>query len=246
MDQGQPHREAADPAPQTRADQPPHQADKDAANKGGRPVLSFGRRIDLVAVAALIVATGSAIYQHRDGDEASERLQRTMKETVERVDNTTQQTMKETLDKVNQAMNNTVKETVVGVAEITRDNRITFNGHEFKTPPGPIMIEFWTPSAQTKNYAGAKDWEKLEDDGRLDEFAEKLMKEHIVKGYRRYDVVGQGSRGPRQAGAWWISSNDSSFDMKAFLLAYYEFWKPGEDNVYMEVTPVAFAYRPAP
>jgi hypothetical protein len=86
----------------------------------------------------------------------------------------------------------------------------------------------------------------MENDGRLDEFAEKLMKGHILKGYRHYDVVGQGSRGPKQAGAWWISSNDSEFDMKAFLLAYYEFWKPGEDNVYMEVTPVAFAYRPAP
>lgn len=194
-----------------------------AGNDGPkRPIRLTFVRIDPIAVLALIVAAAAAIYQHIDSGESTERLNQ----------------FGERLGKI-------MQETVVGLAKVT-DSRVIFNGHEYKAPPGPIEIEFWTPSIRTKESPGAKDWEKIDNEQRLELFAEKLMKAHILKGYRRYDVVGQGSRGPRQAGAWWVSSNDSDFDMKAFLIAYYEFWKPGEDSVYLEITRVASAYRPVP
>jgi hypothetical protein len=215
----------------------PSQDDKNEEElaQSGSPWKWWDRRIDPIALVALLVAVATVVAQHIDSKETSERFADITAQMSERVGQIMRETVKETTDA-----------TMVGIARLTADQRPIFNGHEYKAPPGPIEIKFWTPSAKTKESVKSKNWEKMDNDQRLDEFAEMLIGQHILQGYRRYEIVGQGSKGLSQAGTWWVSSNDGNFDMKAFLKAYYEFWKPGEDSVYMEVTPVAFAYRPIP
>jgi hypothetical protein len=134
-------------------------------------------------------------------------------------------------------------EKLVGTFELQGNNTVKFENGSFKVPKGPIQISFWTPSARTKNTAGVKDWEKVESDARLDEFGDRLKKKGLVTGYRRVEVIGDG-RGGRMAGAWWISSNDRDFHFADFLREYLDFWKPpGEDQVYMEVQPIAEGYQ---
>jgi hypothetical protein len=119
----------------------------------------------------------------------------------------------------------------VGVFEL-RGSQIFFDGRRYVAPPGPIQIQFWTPSSRTKLGIGVKPWEIMDDDSRLDEFGDKLMK-GIVEGYRRYDVIGAG-RGDRKPGTWWVSSNGPAFKLDDFLRLFVEFWHPGEDNTYID------------
>jgi hypothetical protein len=117
------------------------------------------------------------------------------------------------------------------------DQHVTLNGKAVKIPKGPIQIQFWTPSARTKEAVDVKDWEKMDSDDKLDVFAGKLMQARIIKGYRRYEVTGAGF-GSRRVGAWWVSSNDTDFNIGNFLRTYLDFWKPGDDKVYMEIQPI--------
>lgn len=130
---------------------------------------------------------------------------------------------------------NELKPTQAGKFEFA-DETVTLDGRVFKPPKGPIQVQFWTPSARTKEAQNIKDWERMDNDDKLDDFAAKLMKRKIVPGYRRYEVIGAGI-GDRQIGAWWVSTGD--FKFVEFLKLYQEFWKPGTDNVYMEIAPVA-------
>ena len=116
------------------------------------------------------------------------------------------------------------------------DQTITLDGKAFTPPKGPIQVQFWTPSARTKEAQDIKDWERMVDDDKLNNFAERLMRQKIVTGYRRYEVTGAGIAGTK-IGAWWVSTGD--FKFVEFLKLYDEVWKPGTDNVYMEITPAA-------
>jgi hypothetical protein len=119
-----------------------------------------------------------------------------------------------------------------GKPDANSDYVITLDNKAFAPPKGPVRVEFWTPSVQTQESPKAKPWEKLADDAKLVEFGDLLTKEHIIEGYRRYDVIGAG-KGDRQKGTWWIASG--KFKFVEFLRAYHEVRHPGADEVYMEV-----------
>jgi hypothetical protein len=131
--------------------------------------------------------------------------------------------------------------TIVGKFE-AKDQKIIFDGNQFKAPKGLIQVQFWTPSARTREAKGIKDWERIESDELLDTFADRLLKANIIKGYRRYEITGAGL-GARKMGAWWVSTSDDDFKLKEFLQEYQNFWKPGDDSVYMEMSPISNAYR---
>jgi hypothetical protein len=132
-------------------------------------------------------------------------------------------------------------EKLVGMFEASGP-QIKFEGTTIKAPKGPVQVQFWTPSARTKEAADAKVWEKVESDVRLDAFADRLMKAQLIAGYRRYEIVGAG-RGTRRSGAWWVSTNEAGFNLAGFLRAYQDFWKPGDDKVYMEIQPIGSGYN---
>jgi len=44
------------------------------------------------------------------------------------------------------------------------------------------QIQFWTPSAKTKDTPGVAEWLKMDNDSKLDDFADALMKGDIVSG----------------------------------------------------------------
>lgn len=135
------------------------------------------------------------------------------------------------------------KNTEQRVGEFRRvGDRVTMNGNPVTLPEGPRQIQFWTPSAKTKEAANVKDWEKIASDGELDKFGDGLKTAGIVAGYRRYEVTGDG-KGGRKTGAWWVASGGENFKLENFLAAYLRFWKPGDDQVYMEILPVERAYK---
>jgi hypothetical protein len=103
-------------------------------------------------------------------------------------------------------------------------------------------IQFWTPSARTKETPGVKEWLKV-DESMLDQFAELLMNSHIVKGYSRYEVIGAGL-GVRKVGEWWSATLVEGVTVKEFLTEYNKFWKPGNDSTYMEVMHLSGGYAP--
>src|ERR1700686_4948586 len=115
--------------------------------------------------------------------------------------------------------------------------QIIFEGNKIKAPKGPVQVQFWTPSPRTNEAADVKEWEKVESDARLDAFADRLVKAQLIAGYRRYEIVGAG-RGTRRPGAWWVSTNEAGFNLADFLRVYQDFWKPGDDKVYMEIQPI--------
>jgi hypothetical protein len=114
---------------------------------------------------------------------------------------------------------------------------VLVNGRLIKLPEGPIQIGFWTPSARTKEAVDVKKWEIIASDETLDVFADRLMKGKTIEGYRRYEITGAGN-GSRKVGTWWVSTNGASFQLKDFLSEYEEFWKPGDDAIYMEILPL--------
>jgi len=95
------------------------------------------------------------------------------------------------------------------------------------------QIQFWTPSAKTKLTKGIASWEKIDTDERLNEFAKDLLKDRRVRGYRRYEVTGEGIS-PRRQGYWWIMAADNDYSPGDFVKAYHEFWK-NDTSVYVEV-----------
>jgi hypothetical protein len=95
------------------------------------------------------------------------------------------------------------------------------------------QVQFWTPSAKTKEAADVRDWEKIDSDDKLDAFADELMK-GAISGYRRYEVIGAGLGG-RKAGMWWIATLAKNSSVRQILEVYNKFWAPGDDRTYMEV-----------
>lgn len=104
-----------------------------------------------------------------------------------------------------------------------------------KTEPaeGGYLIQFWTPSAKTKESKDVAAWEKVGSDDRLNEFADRLLKDRRVHGYRRYEVIGQGI-GERRYGDWWVMSVNNDYSITDFVKTYQDFWK-NEGGIYVEV-----------
>lgn len=104
-----------------------------------------------------------------------------------------------------------------------------------KTEPdeGRYLIQFWTPTAKTKESKNVPAWEKVESDEKLNDFAERLLKDNRVRGYRHYEVTGQGI-GFRRNGAWWVVTVDDGYSVSDFVKVYQDFWK-NEGAIYVEI-----------
>jgi hypothetical protein len=243
----------------------PHPSEKtqDESDEASRrePVISVHHLTFLAAVVALVVSVGTYLLQRNDTieiatlqrDEANTiaKLQREQAATIAGLQRDNAITIaklqgeqaKILADRQHEDASKIVETLRVGIGRWEVVGQvITLDGKEVSIPKGPIQIQFWTPSAMTKQTADAKEWEKFDSDDRLVEFGDKLIGARIVRGYRRYDVIGEG-RGSRKVGAWWVSSNSADFKLDDFLKFYQEFWQPGEDAVYMEVQTIASGYR---
>jgi hypothetical protein len=103
------------------------------------------------------------------------------------------------------------------------------------------QLEFWTPSAKTKDFmtrqsgeiADSDRWEILDSEDRVMEFGMKLHNDPDVLGYRRNEVWGHG-RTDFKPGWWWTMSVTTNYSVKELDRVYQDFWKSGK-TVYVEV-----------
>jgi len=131
-----------------------------------------------------------------------------------------------------------LKITIAGPVDVSA-SALTLDGHVVALPKGPLQVQFWTPSVRTKDAASIRDWERVDNEDKIKEFGEQLVKEDIAPGYRRYEVTGYG-RGGVQPGMWWVATGN--FKFPEFLALYRKIWNPGDDPVYMEITPASRGY----
>jgi hypothetical protein len=100
-------------------------------------------------------------------------------------------------------------------------------------------LEFWTPSARTKEaHEGrevlAKDkWEVLVDDSKVLEFGEKLRTTPGVQGFRRFEEFGHG-RTQGKWGWWWTVGAEKDFTIDDLVRLYRAHWGT-DDRIYVEV-----------
>jgi hypothetical protein len=122
------------------------------------------------------------------------------------------------------------------VGDITRPFVIGRASNSTSEAEARYLIQFWTPSAKTKESPNVADWEKI-DDRRLDDFADALLGDNEAKGkvtgYRRYDVIGKGLGG-RTAGMWWVITVTNDYQVTDLVKLYHQFWHT-DASVYVEV-----------
>ena len=103
------------------------------------------------------------------------------------------------------------------------------------------QMEFWTPSAKTKDYLpkeggkiGDKDkWQVLPNDDAVMQFGLLLHSNMNVLGYRRVEVWGQG-RSNFKAGWWWTMNVFTNYSVVELAHTYQTFWKAPQP-VFVEV-----------
>lgn len=95
------------------------------------------------------------------------------------------------------------------------------------------QMEFWTPSARTKDFIIAKDgtvfskekWEVIPTDETDFQFGAMLHTNANVLGYRRVEVWGHG-RTSYKPGWWWSVNVTTNYTVADLTRAYMDFWKP--------------------
>jgi hypothetical protein len=103
------------------------------------------------------------------------------------------------------------------------------------------QMEFWTPSARTKDYLMAKDgsvfvkdkWEVIPSDDVDFQFGAMLHTNANVLGYRRVEVWGHG-RTSFKPGWWWSVNATTNYSVADLTRAYMDFWKP-PSPIFIEV-----------
>ena len=96
-----------------------------------------------------------------------------------------------------------------------------------------FLMAFWTPSAKTKQASDVEDWERMDSDDKLDDFAKQVMADRRVRGYRRYEVIGHGIS-QRRPGMWWVVTVSDDYDPTDLVRVYQGFWK-FDKSIYMEI-----------
>ena len=102
-------------------------------------------------------------------------------------------------------------------------------------------MEFWTPSARTKDYVareggGVRErdkWEILSSDEPVIEFGKLLRSDSSVAGYRRAEVWGHG-RTILKPGWWWTMTVTTNYPVDKLMRTYRDFWK-SPNSVFVEV-----------
>jgi hypothetical protein len=103
------------------------------------------------------------------------------------------------------------------------------------------QLEFWTPSARTRDYLTGKDgevaptdlWQVISNDDAVLQFGSVLHSNQNVLGYRRIEVFGQGRTGFK-AGWWWTLNVLTNYSEQDLGRAYEGFWK-SHQVVFVEV-----------
>jgi hypothetical protein len=103
------------------------------------------------------------------------------------------------------------------------------------------QMEFWTPSARTKDYLLKKDgeisdkekWEVIPDDDVAIQFGKLLNSNLNVLGYRRFEVWGRGRTGFKP-GWWWTMNVSTNYSPKDLARDYHSFWNSPQ-TLFVEV-----------
>jgi len=104
------------------------------------------------------------------------------------------------------------------------------------------QLEFWTPSAKTKDYlhkeggevVATEKWEELSNDDAVLQFGELLhTNRDNILGYRRVENWGQGTTGFKP-GWWWTVNVYADYSVVDFAKVYEGYWKSSRP-VFIEV-----------
>jgi hypothetical protein len=103
------------------------------------------------------------------------------------------------------------------------------------------QLEFWTPSARTKDYlpkengevVDTEKWEAIPSDDAVLQFGMVLHSNLNVLGYRRVEVWGQG-RTSFKPGWWWTVNAFTNYSVVDLAHSYEKFWKTPKP-VFVEV-----------
>jgi hypothetical protein len=103
------------------------------------------------------------------------------------------------------------------------------------------QLEFWTPSAKTKDYlhmengqvAPTETWEVISNDDAVEQFGNMLHSNPSVLGYRRIEVWGQG-RTTFKPGWWWTLNVFTNYSAQDLAHSYEQFWK-SHQTLFVEV-----------
>ena len=103
------------------------------------------------------------------------------------------------------------------------------------------QLEFWTPSADTKDYLHKENgevvpteiWEVLSNDVSNAQFGALLKSDPNVLGYRRVHVWGQGQT-IYKPGWWWTMNVFTNYTASDLAHTYEGFWK-SHQTLFVEV-----------
>lgn len=107
--------------------------------------------------------------------------------------------------------------------------------------PESRQLEFWTPSADTRNYlhmekgavVATETWEVITNDDANEQFGAMLHTNADVLGYRRLEVWGQG-RTTFKPGWWWTVNVLTNYTASDLSRSYEAFWK-SHQTLFVEV-----------
>jgi hypothetical protein len=107
--------------------------------------------------------------------------------------------------------------------------------------PESRQLEFWTPSAETRNYLHEENgqvvptetWEVISNDDANEQFGAMLHTNTDVLGYRRVEVWGQG-RTTFKPGWWWTVNVLTNYSAGDLSRSYETFWK-SHQTLFVEV-----------
>ena len=118
---------------------------------------------------------------------------------------------------------------------------VATNGNQATIMADTRRMEFWTPSAKTKDYlskeggkiADNDKWQVIPSDAAVLQFGGILHSNANVLGYRRVEVWGQG-RTNFKPGWWWTMNVYTNFSVVELAHTYQTFWKAPQP-VFVEV-----------
>jgi hypothetical protein len=108
---------------------------------------------------------------------------------------------------------------------------IETNGNETIMPESR-QLEFWTPSAKTKDYLHIENgqvvptetWEVISNDDAVEQFGMVLHSNSSIIGYRRVEVWGQGKTSYKP-GWWWTLNVFTNYTASDLARTYEGYWK---------------------
>jgi hypothetical protein len=98
--------------------------------------------------------------------------------------------------------------------------------------PESRQLEFWTPSARTKDYlhlehgqvVPTEKWEAISNDDVVQQFGQALHTNSFILGYRRVEVWGQGQT-TYKPGWWWTVNVFTNYTANDMAHVYNDFWQ---------------------